>query len=286
MRADRSLYNYIELMRLNKPIGILLLFWPTLWALWLASGGKPSFSILLIFTLGVILMRSAGCIINDILDRHFDPHVARTCQRPLATGKVSVKSAFILASGLIFCAFVLVLFCNFLTISLAFLGLAFTLFYPLMKRFTHLPQVGLGVAFSWGVVMAFAAETREISLSAGAVFLTSMIWPVIYDTMYAMADRIDDKKIGIKSTAILFNAMDKMIIALLQLLFIIFLIVVGLLFHLHLIYYQMLCLVFILFIYQQWLISDRDPKKCFKAFLNNHWVGLFIFFGIFLSYRQ
>jgi 4-hydroxybenzoate polyprenyltransferase len=286
MQNTRRVSQYISLMRLNKPIGILLLLWPTLWALWLASEGRPHIQILTIFVLGVILMRSAGCIINDFADRHFDAHVQRTRERPLATGKISVKQALFAAAILALIAFLLVLQCNALTISLAFVaaGLAFT--YPFFKRFTHLPQIILGAAFSFGVPMAFAAETAEVDASAWFLFFTAVIWPVIYDTMYAMADKNDDVKIGVKSTAVLFGDRDKMIIALLQIVFMILLIITGYLFQLHALYYFCLLPAALLFIYQQYLISNREPQKCIAAFLNNNWVGMFIFLGIVLSYWQ
>ena len=275
--------SYLILMRLNKPIGILLLLWPTLWGLWLASQGQPQGKILAIFVIGVILMRSAGCIINDFADRHLDGHVKRTRDRPLACGKVSPRAALILAALLSFSAFLLVLFCNAFTIFLAFIGLALTSLYPLMKRFTHLPQCGLGVAFAWGIPMAFAAEVNQLTAAAWFLFLTAMIWPIIYDTMYAMVDREDDQRAGIKSTAILFNSMDKHIIALLQAVFVLMLIFVGIIFQLHRIYYAALFVATLCFIYQQWLIKDRDVTRCFRAFLNNNWVGLIIFLGIYLS---
>lgn len=274
--------QYINLMRLNKPIGILLLLWPTLWALWLASDGKPHLSIVIIFILGVVLMRSAGCIINDYADRNFDQHVQRTRERPLVTGKVTVKAALTLFSILISCAFLLVLLLNRLTILLAFVGAALAIVYPFLKRFTNLPQVGLSLAYSWGVPMAFAAETNSISFSAWILFFTAILWPMIFDTFYAMVDRADDMKIGIKSTAILFGKWDKLIIAILQILFLLSLILVGYLFNLNKFYFLSLFIAAILFLYQQVLIKDRYREQCFKAFLNNHWVGLIVFVGIVL----
>jgi len=270
-------------MRLNKPIGILLLLWPTLWALWLASDGEPNREILVIFTLGVILMRSAGCILNDVADRHVDGHVQRTCNRPLATRAISVTSALVLAAILAFIAFLLVCQCNMLTVLLAFIGAGLTVVYPLMKRVTHLPQIGLGLAFSWGIPMAFAAETGAVPLHAWFLFAVALLWPVMYDTLYAMVDRDDDIKIGVKSTAILLGQQDKIGIALLQIIFLIGLLLVGVLFQLYFYYY--LCLMFVsgLFLYQQWLIRHRDRQGCFKAFLNNHWVGFMIFLGILLQ---
>lgn len=276
--------HYIALMRLDKPIGILLLLWPTLWALWLASTGKPNPKIVFIFVVGVLLMRSAGCVINDFADRHVDGHVERTKLRPLATGQVSSQEALTLAAVLSGFAFLLVLFCNDKTILLAFMGMGLAIIYPFLKRITHLPQFGLGAAFAWGVPMAFAALTDQVGTKAWFIFLTAMIWPVIYDTMYAMVDRCDDIKIGVKSTAILFNDMDRMIIGLLQVLFVVMLIIIGLMFRLKHVYYYSLIIVTLLCMYQQWLIRQRYPKDCFKAFINNNWIGLSIFIGILLSY--
>lgn len=283
MLMRERLQQYIFLMRLDKPIGIMLLLWPTLWSLWLASHGKPEIKIFFIFIVGVILMRSAGCVVNDFSDRHLDGLVKRTQHRPLVTGKVSSLEALMIAFILSLIAFLLVLQCNLLTISLAFIGAGITIVYPLMKRVTHLPQLGLGVAFSWGIPMSFAAQTGELSLHVWFLFLTAMIWPLIYDSMYAMIDRDDDIKIGIKSTAILFDAKDCLIIGLLQSLFVVMLIIVGLMFRLHIAFYISLIFVSLLFIYQQWLIKDRDIKRCFAAFLNNNLVGLTIFIGVSLS---
>lgn len=286
MRLRQQLKQYAYLMRLNKPIGILLLLWPTLWALWLANHGTPSPKLLFIFIAGVILMRSAGCVVNDFADRHVDGHVARTKHRPLATGQVSVTEAIILAGLLGLMAFLLVLTCNTLTILLAFVGAALAIIYPFLKRITHLPQFGLGLAFSWGVPMAFAASTGRVDLSAWLLFFTCVLWPVIYDTLYAMVDRNDDLTIGVKSTAILFNEMDKLIIVLLQCLFLVAMVMVGLMFNLRAIYYASLIIAAILFLYQQWLIKDRTPMLCFRAFLNNNWVGCVVFLGIVLSYQR
>ncbi len=278
-----NLKHYIHLMRLNKPIGILLLLWPTLWALWLAGEGHPDPTILAIFLLGVVIMRSAGCICNDLADRHIDGNVTRTVERPLPQGHVSLKGALTLTLFLLLLAFGLVLMCNQLTIGLAFIGVGMAILYPFMKRITDLPQVGLGAAFSWGVPMAFAAETGMIPTSAWILFFTAMIWPVIYDTMYAMVDREDDKKIGVKSTAILFNQYDTLIIGLLQCCFIVLLIMVGFTFQLSTAYFISLFFVSGLFLYQQWLIKDRDASNCYRAFSNNQWVGLVIFIGILLK---
>lgn len=286
MQIRDRLPLYASLMRLDKPIGILLLLWPTLWALWLAGHGEPTNLICFIFISGVILMRSAGCILNDFADRKVDGYVERTKHRPLATQSISVKEALMLAALLCAISFGLVLFCNTLTIFLAIIGALLALLYPFMKRFTHLPQVGLGVAYSWGIPMAFAAELGEIPLAGWFLYFTALIWPIIYDTMYAMVDREDDKKIGIKSTAILFDSMDRLIIGLLQVLFTVMLIIVGLMFELNSIYYVSICTVVLLFSYQQWLIKDRDREKCFQAFLNNNIVGFAIFIGILSSYMQ
>lgn len=277
--------HYAYLMRLHRPIGILLLLWPTLWALWLASSGFPEKKILFIFISGVILMRSAGCVINDFADRHFDVGVRRTQDRPLAVGRVTTKEALTLFCILTGLAFALVINCNELTIKLAFLAVLLAALYPFLKRFTHLPQVGLGLAFSWGVPMAFAATLNKVSLGGWFLFLTSAVWPLIYDTMYAMVDKEDDVKVGIKSSAILFDDMDKVIIALLQLLFITMLIIIGLMFRLHMIFYFVLIVVAGLFCYQQWLIKKRDATRCMQAFSNNNWVGLVVFLGIYLSYQ-
>lgn len=270
-------------MRLDKPIGTLLLLWPTLWALWLAGNGKPNKNIVIIFILGVIIMRSAGCIINDIADRHVDKFVERTRQRPLATQEISVHSAIILFSLLCIFAFLLVIQLNMLTIGLAFIGLLLTIIYPFMKRFTHLPQIGLGFAFAWGVPMAFAAELQAVPISAWALFFVAALWPIIYDTIYAMVDRADDMKIGVKSTAILFGRQTPLIIAILQLIWIISLIGVGLLFSLQWPYFISVGLASALFIYQLWLIYEADRLNCFKAFLNNQWIGMIIFLGVLLS---
>lgn len=275
---------YLYLMRLNKPIGILLLLWPTLWALWLASDGHPHPLVLSVFLLGVILTRSAGCIINDYADRYFDGHVERTRQRPLVTNKVSTRAALVLFCVLMLVAFMCVLLLNALTIMLAVVGALLAVIYPFLKRYTQLPQLGLGLAFSWGVPMAFSAETGSVGASAWLLFFTAVLWPVIYDTMYAMTDKKDDLKIGIKSTAILFARADRLIIALLQGLFLVGLVWVGCVFHLHVSYYISIFVAALLFVYQQYLMRNREPQRCFQAFLNNHWVGLVIFMGIALSF--
>ena len=228
-------------------------------------------------------MRSAGCIANDLADRQFDGHVQRTRQRPLVTGQVSVKAAIVLFCLLSLVAFSLVLLCNRLTVWLAVIGLGLAVFYPLMKRVTYFPQAGLGLAFTWGIPMAFAAELDAVPWTGWLLFFTGALWPMIYDTFYAMVDREDDIKVGIKSTAILFGQFDRWIVGLLQVLFLILLWMVGYLFRLNLFYEISLIGVSMLFLYQQWLVQWRDREHCFQAFLNNHWVGLVIFLGIVLG---
>lgn len=274
-----ALRPYIELTRLHKPIGIFLLMWPTCWALWLAAGGMPPLSILLIFLSGVVLMRSAGCIINDVFDRHIDRHVERTRSRPLARGVIKVRHAVMLAAVLALLAFILVMFCNHLTILLSFAGAFFAVTYPLLKRITHLPQLGLGVAFSWGVPMAFAAVSGEITSNAWLIFTAALLWPVIYDTMYAMADRADDVKIGVKSTAILFGKYDVFILACLMIGFLALLTFAGMWFDMNRYFYITLLITGALFVRQLWMIRHRDPAKCFHAFLQNNLIGLVIFIG-------
>lgn len=278
-----KIQQFCYLARCHKPTGLLLI-WPMLWALWLAAKGHPSSSIVTLFIVGAIVMRSAGCIINDIADRRFDGYVTRTCQRPLVTGKITTKEAFGFFVLLLSCAFCLVLCLNSFAILLAFAGVIFAAIYPLLKRFTHLPQVGLGVAFSWGVPMAFAAQNNIILPEDWWVFFAAAIWPVIYDTFYAMMDRIDDLKIGVKSTAILFGSRDKLITGILQAIFLCVLGWVGYLFHLHFVYYLSLCVASVLFIYQQVLVSSGSTRNYYKAFVNNHWVGFVIFLGIVGSY--
>lgn len=275
-----KLKYYFFLARLHKPIGILLLLWPTLWAIWLASDGEPEWGIVAIFVTGVVLMRSAGCIINDIADRKWDGQVARTRGRPLASQKLSVKEAFVFFGIVIALAFFLVLWLNRLTIVLAFLGLLFAIIYPYLKRITHLPQVGLGIAFSWGIPMAFAAVTEGVPAHAWLLFAAAVLWPIIYDTYYAMTDKADDLKIGIKSMAILLGDHVLLFIGLLQMVFILLMVWVGFSFFLGFYYYASLLIASFLFFYQEWLIKDKVPEKCFKAFLNNNWVGLIIFLGI------
>ncbi len=275
---------YIELTRLNRPIGIYLLLWPTMWALWFAASGIPSLSVLFIFIAGVILMRSAGCVINDFADRKIDGHVKRTQDRPLPAGKVSSKETLILFGVICLSAFILVLFTNTLTIYLAFGGVFLAAIYPFMKRHTYLPQVFLGAAFAWSVPMAYTAETGELHKQAWLLYLITVLWTVAYDTMYAMVDRDDDIKVGVKSTAILFGKADRMVIAGIQTLVIAALCIVGNQASLGSFFFFSVVVAATLFVYQQHLIRNRDRDACFKAFLNNHWVGLAIFVGIALEY--
>ena len=276
--------NYLLLIRLNKPIGIFLLLWPTLWALWLAAEGFPNNKIFIVFLFGVFLMRSAGCILNDIADKDFDKFVARTKNRPLASNKLSSIEAFIFASCLIFAAFLLVLTTNTLTVQLSFIALILAGIYPFLKRHTYLPQIFLGLAFGWSIPMAFAATIASIPKIAWLLLIVNILWTVVYDTIYAMVDREDDLKIGIKSTAILFDDADRFIIGIIQALVIIALIVVGKQASLNLPYYLSIAFGCILFIYQSYLIKDREPKKCMQAFMNNNWFGLVIFIGLFINY--
>jgi 4-hydroxybenzoate polyprenyltransferase len=276
---------YLELIRFNRPIGTYLLLWPTLWALWFAAKGMPDLKILLIFVLGVFVMRSAGCAINDFADRKIDAYVKRTKDRPLATGKITPKEALMVFVVLALIAFVLVLQLNLTTILLSFVAVLLAASYPFMKRYHSLPQVHLGAAFAWAVPMAFSAITGEAPpLIAWLVYLATMLWTTAYDTMYGMVDREDDLKLGMKSTAILFADKDKLIIGMLQLLTIILLLIIGYLTSRGWIYYLGIASAAGFFIYQQQLIKDREPQACFKAFLNNHWLGMVVFIGLAFDY--
>lgn len=272
--------DFISLTRLNKPIGIYLLLWPTLWGLWTAAGGVPSGDLLLIFILGTVLMRSAGCVINDFADRKLDGLVERTRDRPLATGKISAREALVLFVVMISMSFVLVLFTNALTVYLSVGGLLLAACYPFMKRHTYLPQVVLGAAFAWSVPMAYAAQSGEVTAIAALLYLATLLWTVAYDTQYAMVDRDDDIKVGIKSTAILFGDADNVMIILLQLFTLCILLMVGSQLDLGLYYHLGLIAASLLFGYQFYLTRLRERQNCFKAFLNNHWVGMVIFIGL------
>ena len=276
--------QYLLLIRLNRPIGIFLLLWPTLWGLWIASEGFPNTKILVVFLFGVFLMRSAGCILNDIIDKDFDKFVARTQNRPLASDKLSSIEAFIVAISLIFIAFLLVLTTNTLTVQLSFVAIILAGTYPFLKRYTYLPQFFLGLRFGWSIPMAFAATTNSIPKIAWLLLIANILWVVVYDTIYAMIDREDDLKIGIKSTAILFDDADIFIIGLIQSLVLIALILIGQQASLNTIYYFSLIIGGCLFLYQLYLIRNRDQKKCMQAFLNNNWFGLVIFIGLLINY--
>jgi len=271
---------YWQLARLDRPIGSLLLLWPTWWALWLAAGGWPGLHLFAVFTLGVVLMRAAGCAINDFADRHFDGHVKRTAERPLATGRVSPRGAVALFIGLCLAALLLVLTTNRLTILLSLPAVAVAFCYPFAKRYTHLPQLVLGVAFSMGIPMAFAAVQNEVPPQAWLLLTANLLWTVAYDTFYAMVDRDDDLKIGVKSTAVLFGELDRAMTGALQLLVLFALLLVGRRFELGTAFHAGLAAAGLLFAYQQWLIRDRERGACFRAFLNNNWVGAAIFAGI------
>ena len=275
--------SYVQLMRLDKPIGILLLLWPTLWALWIAADGLPAWSVLLVFIAGVVLMRSAGCIINDYADREVDRHVERTANRPITSGVITSKAALQLFVALVLIAFLLVLTMNWLTIQLSFVAVGLASLYPFMKRYTHLPQLFLGAAFGWAVPMAFAAVTGVVPMAAWLLFLATLCWAVVYDTMYAMVDREDDLKVGIRSTAILFGRWDRQIIGLFQLVMLALLLQAGVAFELGLIYFIGLIVATGLGLYHQWLIRERTREACFQAFLHNHWLGMTVFFGIALD---
>jgi len=278
------LEQYILLTRLNRPIGSLLLLWPTLWALWIAARGWPDPFVLFVFVIGVFVMRSAGCAINDFADRNIDPHVARTNQRPLATGRITSKEALAVFAALTLMAFILVLFMNKLTIYMSFVGIALAASYPFMKRYHYMPQVHLGAAFGWAAPMAFTAQANEITAVTWLIFMATVLWATAYDTMYAMADREDDIKIGVKSTAILFGEADKLIIGMLQALLLLNLILIGTSAELGLFYFLGLAAASGFSVYQQYLIKDREPIKCFHAFLNNNWFGFCVFVGIFVDY--
>jgi 4-hydroxybenzoate polyprenyltransferase len=280
----KQLPNYLALMRVDKPIGTLLLLWPTLWALWIANGGLPSLKLLFIFCLGTFLMRSAGCVINDYADRHWDGKVERTAQRPLATGKVTASEALKLFFCLCVLAFVLVLFTNLLTIYLSIAAVAIAALYPFMKRYTHLPQVVLGAAFAMGIPMSFAAVQNQLPAVAWLIFIAALLWTVAYDTFYAMVDRDDDLKVGIKSTAILFGGDDLKIIALLQASFLLTLSLAGKQAGMGYAFYSALIVAAGLCVYQQHIAKDRDRVACFAAFLHNNWVGAVIFVGIAVDF--
>jgi len=270
-------------MRIDKPIGTLLLLWPTLWALWLAGMRLPPLNVLVVFILGVFFMRAAGCVVNDFADRKIDGHVKRTQSRPLPSGAVTSKEARLLFGGLVVISFGLVLTMNAMTIWLSFVGLALAWIYPFMKRYTHLPQVVLGAAFGWAIPMGWAAVSETVPLTCWLLFLANICWTVAYDTQYAMVDRDDDLRIGVKSTAILFGRFDTLIIGLLQFATLALMALIGWIMQLGGAFYWSILLAVALFVHQQRLIAAREREACFQAFLNNNYVGLVVFVGIALS---
>ncbi|HEX4051198.1 MAG TPA: 4-hydroxybenzoate octaprenyltransferase [Steroidobacteraceae bacterium] len=281
---ERRLRNIAVLMRLDRPIGIWLLLWPTLWALWIAAHGRPQRRLLAIFLAGTVLMRSAGCVINDLADRNIDPHVKRTRTRPMAFRLVSPYEAISVAAVLGLASLALVLQLNRLTIELAFVGAALTLSYPLFKRFFPLPQIYLGLCFGWAVPMAFAATLGQVPRVGWLMLLAAVLWAGVYDTMYAMVDRDDDLRIGVQSSAILFGDMDRIIIAAMQAMVLYTLVLIGRGMHFNVGYRVGLIAGACFFIWQQWLIRKRQREACLTAFLNNNYFGIAVFAGIVLEY--
>ena len=281
-----QLPHYVALTRIDRPVGIFLLLWPTWWALVIAAGGMPDLWVVMVFTAGVILTRSAGCVINDFADRNFDGSVRRTRDRPLASGKVSTREAALLFVGLMGLAFLLVLTLNRLTILLSFIAILLAMSYPFAKRYTYLPQFHLGLAFGWGIPMAFAAERNDLPPVAWLLLVANILWSAVYDTMYAMVDREDDLRIGIKSTAILFDDADRLIIGVMQGMMLLTLWLVGSKEHLGGYYHLGLVVAAGLCIYHQYLIRDRDPDGCFRAFRHNNWVGAAVFAGLVLNFAM
>jgi len=279
-----QLRTYGKLMRVDKPIGIWLLLWPTLWALWLAGEGTPDQGLFVVFVLGVFIMRSAGCVLNDYVDRKIDPYVERTRTRPIASGRVTPTEALILFVALSLIAIGLATMLNRPAQLLAIVAGGLTVAYPFVKRFVSIPQFVLGAAFGWAIPMAFAAQTGEIPELAWLVFGTAVIWAVIYDTFYAMVDREDDLKVGVKSTAILFGEVDIFIIAGLQLLMLVALVLIGYRANLSLWYFASVLIAGMMMAYHLWLARDRQPESCFSAFLHNHYIGMTVFIGIVLHY--
>ena len=275
---------YAQLMRMDRPIGTMLLLWPTLWGIWIAGEGRPEPLLVAIFCIGVFLMRSAGCVINDYADREIDKHVKRTKERPLTSGRVTEKEALTLFGVLIAAAFLLVLMLNPFTILLSFGGAILASSYPFMKRYTHLPQAYLGVAFAWAIPMAFAAQTGELDPRLWLIFFAIVLWAIAYDTMYAMVDRDDDLKIGVKSTAILFGSYDRVMVGVFQIAFLGMLYWVGVAFELGAYYLAGLAVAALMSVYHQWLIRNRDRGDCLKAFLHNNWLGAAVFAGIAIDY--
>ena len=278
------LWPYLQLMRMDRPIGTLLLLWPTFWAVWIAGDGTPSLTVIAVFFLGVVIMRAAGCVINDIADRDFDGDVERTKGRPLATGALTVKQALFTFAGLGLLAFLLVLTLNEMTFWLSFGGLGLAVLYPFTKRFTFMPQLFLGAAFSWAIPMAFAAETGTVPEIAWLLYVTNLVWTVAYDTQYAMCDREDDLRIGVKSTAILFGDADRLMIGVLQALTLLGLVMIGQRLAFDAAWFVGVGAMAMTFVVQQMWIRYRQPSRCFQAFLNNNWSGAWVFIGLYVQY--
>lgn len=283
-RVYDRLAQYALLMRLNRPVGIFLLGWPALWALWLSANGRPDISIVVIFISGIVLMRSAGCVINDFADRAIDPLVERTRDRPIAASRVSPTEALILFTTLVLMAFGLVLLLNELTLYLSIGAVISAASYPFMKRFTYLPQAFLGIAFAWAIPMAWAAQTNSVPQASWLLFIIVVLWAMVYDTMYAMVDKEDDIKVGVKSTAILFGEADRIIIGAIQISVLLGLTLLGQQMEMAWPYYAGLGMAALLGIYQQYLIRERQPNACFRAFMNNQWFGFVVFAGIVANY--
>ena len=280
-----TLGDYIRLTRLDRPVGIWLLLWPTLWAVWIAGRGKPDPHLFIIFVAGTVLMRSAGCAVNDYADRSFDPHVARTADRPLAQGRITTTEALILFAVLALGALALVLQLNKLTLLFALGGAFLAVTYPFIKRFLSVPQLYLGIAFGWGIPMAFAAQLERVPNVALLLMIANLLWVTVYDTIYAMVDRDDDLRIGVRSTAILFGDSDRHIIAVLQALTLLALYLAGRSLNMTGWYYAGLATGALFFIRQLWLIRNRDRDACFRAFLESHYFGLSVFIGLLLTYQ-
>lgn len=283
-RSSRVWLDYARLTRINRPIGIWLLLWPTLWALWIASNGRPSLSLLLIFVAGTVLTRSAGCIVNDLADRNVDPHVRRTRERPLAARRISPYSALLLCVVLAGIALVLVLQLNALTIKLSLIAVGLTVSYPFFKRFFPLPQFYLGLTYGWGVPMAFAAQLGYVPRVGWVLMLTALIWAGVYDTFYAMVDRDDDLRIGMHSTAITFGDLDLLLIAVMQAMVLLALLLVGNSLQLSQPYFVALVVGALLFGWQQWIARNRDREACFDAFRQNNYVGVVVLVGLIAHY--
>ncbi len=277
--------EYASLARLDRPVGTWLLLWPALWALWIAGAGRPNPRVLIVFVLGVVVMRAAGCVINDFADRDIDPYVRRTRDRPLAARRVSPVEALVLFAALLAVALYLVTRLDLLTVKLACIGAALTISYPFFKRFFPMPQLWLGISFGgWSVPMAFAAQTGVLPRVAWVLYIAAVLWAAVYDTIYAMIDREDDLKIGVKSSAILFSDMDKLLIGVMQAMMLYALVLVGRDMHFGRWYQGGVIAAGVLFVWQQWLIRKREPAGCLRAFLNNQSVGLAVFSGVFLQY--